>query len=156
MLRLMLRGAIALGGAAGAIARYGCGLIAGGAAAGFPWGTLVVNVSGCWLLGFLLRVLPHPSAGLPRLNAGLTVGFCGGFTTFSTFAFEALLLARAGQTGLASIYVAITLIVGVLATSAGIGTGSLLEGRRTALARTVVRARGSKASAPDAPPQDGA
>lgn len=80
---------IALGGAAGSCARHAVGtFVAARAGASFPWGTVVANVSGCFLIGAVLTALlarPDPDE---RWRLLLVVGFCGGYTTFSTFAWE--------------------------------------------------------------------
>jgi len=89
---------VALGGIVGANARY---VVSNLAAArwgvAFPYGTLLINISGSALLGFLLGALPSDAGGWRLL---LATGFCGGYTTFSTFAFETMALAeRAGRRG---------------------------------------------------------
>jgi CrcB protein len=84
---------IALGGAAGTVARYGVSLATERLTATWPIGTLVVNVLGSFLLGlftFLLRTPPFD----PALRAALTIGLCGGFTTFSTFSYDAVVVAE--------------------------------------------------------------
>lgn len=121
---------IAIGGAAGALARYAVALLAGSWSGGvFPWGTLVANVSGSWLLGVLMRVLPVTMVK-PAIRGGLTIGFCGGFTTFSTFAFDALLLVRLGQPSLAAAYIAASLLIGVASVVAGLAAGAWMVRRR--------------------------
>lgn len=95
---------MALGGALGALARFAIGgWVTTWAGPEFPWGTFVINVSGSLLLGFLMRVLPSPTAA-PEARALLTVGLCGGFTTFSTFDFETLVLLQERLYGLAALY----------------------------------------------------
>ncbi|HEY0022786.1 MAG TPA: CrcB family protein [Longimicrobium sp.] len=80
---------VALGGAAGAVARYGAGRWVGvPAGAGFPWATFGVNVAGSLLLGIVVALVPPDD---PR-RALLAVGFCGGLTTFSTFGYETMVL----------------------------------------------------------------
>src|ERR1700738_2597457 len=96
---------IAVGGAAGSLLRY----LVGGAvqrtsASGFPVGTMFVNVSGCFLIGILLRQFLNMQLS-PELRAFLIVGFCGGFTTFSTFSAETLGLIEGGEYGRATGYV---------------------------------------------------
>lgn len=91
---------VALGGALGSVARYGCsGVAARLAGTTFPWGTLVVNVSGSFVIGVLAALLT--SDGRPLVagdaRAFLMVGVLGGFTTFSSFSIETLNLARGGE-----------------------------------------------------------
>lgn len=93
---------VALGGAAGSVARYLTVLGATRLAPNFPAGVMVANVLGSVLIGVLFVVLTGPRAGLSPL---LIAGFLGGFTTFSSFSLDALRLWEAGQVGLAAAYV---------------------------------------------------
>jgi fluoride exporter len=98
-----------LGSALGGMARYGLsGAVAGRVGAAFPWGTLLVNVSGCLAIGLFFGVSgtgPLFQAA-PAWHQLLTYGFLGGYTTFSTFSLEALNLARGGRLWRAGVYVA--------------------------------------------------
>jgi CrcB protein len=111
---------VALGGAVGAVARYGVGL---GAARwfglAFPWGTLIVNVSGGLAMG-LLAARFGPEQEAVRLALG--VGVLGGFTTFSAFSLETVRLME-HQPGLAMLYVAASVILSVGACWAGLMLG---------------------------------
>ena len=95
---------VGLGGAAGSIVRYlvSYGLLAGHTLLGFPAGTFTVNAAGSLVIGFLLALAPSASA-----SQLLVVGFCGGFTTFSTFSADAVRLLRAGDYGALSVAVCI-------------------------------------------------
>ncbi len=110
--------AIALGGAAGTLARFGVGAYAQRFSGTFPFSTLAINVLGSFLLGFLMRYL-LASAAAPELRVGLTIGFCGGFTTFSTFSYETVRLLEQGSYGRAGTYVVMSVVLCVLATYAG-------------------------------------
>ena len=91
---------IGLGSALGGMARYGCsGLAARYIGVGFPWGTLIVNVSGSLVIGFLATLAAADGRLLlsPDARAFLMIGVCGGFTTFSAFSIETLNLARDGE-----------------------------------------------------------
>lgn len=117
---------VALGGAVGAVARYGAsGWVHGFAGSGFPWGTLAVNVAGAFLLGFTLRVL-QSSITPPEIRGFLTVGLLGAFTTFSTFTYEAVALMQDGEWARASLYLGGSVVVGVAAVIAGIGLAAVL------------------------------
>ena len=117
MFKLLL---IALGGAAGTLARYGTATALRGMTerAGFPVGTLVINLAGCFLLGVVNTVVLE--RGVPdawRLAVG--VGFCGAFTTFSTFGFETLALLREGRYAAAALYVVGSNMLGLVAATLG-------------------------------------
>lgn len=117
---------IALGGAAGAVARYGLsGWVHSRVGFQFPWGTLVVNVAGSLALGLVLRSLE----GLPvsvEARAALTVGFLGAFTTFSTFSYETLMLVEDGAFGRAASYTVGSLLLGIVAVYAGMSAAGLI------------------------------
>jgi fluoride exporter len=104
---------IGIGGVLGALSRYLVGSwMAGAAGSGFPWGTLLINLTGSILLGYLLRSFPAWGTS-PDARAFLTVGFCGSFTTFSTFAVETVTLAQGGSYGLAAGYAIGSVVLGV-------------------------------------------
>ncbi len=110
---------VALGGATGAIARYLLsGWVQATSGGSFPWGTLLVNASGCLALGFVAVWLQTlVSADGPR--ALITIGFLGSFTTFSAFSFEALTLLRAGEWWRAGGYTLGSVAIGILAVALG-------------------------------------
>ena len=119
---------IALGGAVGSLLRY----VVGGAVqrmsdSGFPVGTMFVNVSGCFIIGILVRQFLNMQLS-PELRALLIVGFCGGFTTFSTFSAETLGLIEGGEYGRAGGYVALSVTLCLAATLAGMTTMRLVTG----------------------------
>lgn len=110
---------IALGGAAGSLLRYSLGgVVQRLSGSGFPVGTMFVNVSGCFLIGILLRQFLNMQL-THDLRALLIVGFCGGFTTFSTFSAETITLIDGGEYGRAAAYVALSVGLCLLATLAG-------------------------------------
>lgn len=112
---------VALGGAAGSVARYLLSkAVQDTAASAFPWGTMAVNVAGCLLIGLLYGLAASDGARLGAdMKLMLTVGFCGGFTTFSTFANESLTLAKTGDALLSAAYIGSSVALGVLAVAAG-------------------------------------
>ena len=114
--------AIALGGALGSVVRYLLGTALAGRPGGVPWATLLVNVTGSLLLGFLVRYLDGPGPA-PALRAALTVGFCGGYTTFSTFSAETLALLEAGSYARAAGYALASVLLSVAAAGGGAALG---------------------------------
>ncbi|HZZ89437.1 MAG TPA: fluoride efflux transporter CrcB [Caulobacteraceae bacterium] len=90
---------IALGGALGSMARYGCSsLAASWFGETFPWGTLIVNVAGSAAIGFFATLTgPDGRVVAPDARQFVMVGICGGYTTFSSFSLQTLNLARAGD-----------------------------------------------------------
>jgi CrcB protein len=104
-----------IGGAAGTVARY----LLGGAVyrlmgAGFPYGTLVVNVSGCFILGILAALADKKFILGPDARLLLMIGFCGAFTTFSTLIFESDSLVRNGQAMRAFTNILVSVIFGFI------------------------------------------
>ncbi len=116
--------AVGLGGAMGAMARYGAGLAAlRTLGPNFPWGTLAVNVVGCFVMGLFIVWMaarePHSAA----LRAFVATGVLGGFTTFSAFALEAVTLWRDRSLMIAGLYVLGSLLLSFAALGAGIAAG---------------------------------
>ncbi len=113
---------VAVGGAAGSIARYGVEQLLG-PSDGLPVGTLSVNLAGAFLLGALIEVLALRGTDAGRRRAArllLGTGLLGGFTTYSALAVEADTLLRDGRAGLAVAYVLTTVVVGLCASLAGV------------------------------------
>ncbi len=91
---------VAIGGALGSVARYGCSLmVAQWIGEAFPWGTLMINVAGSLLIGFFAALTGPDGRVLvsPGIRQFVMVGICGGFTTFSSFSLQTLNLARDGD-----------------------------------------------------------
>jgi CrcB protein len=122
---------VALGSAVGGVARFGLSaLIQQRVGPDFPAGTLIVNISGSLLLGFLWRYALGTDAISTEVRALLTTGFCGGYTTFSTFSYETLLLVEDGQSARAGAYVALSVLLSLAGAWLGIsGARALLAMR---------------------------
>jgi fluoride exporter len=119
---------IALGGAAGSLLRYLLGgAIQRSSASGFPVGTFFVNVAGCFLIGVFVRYLLNMQTSA-ELRALLVVGFCGGFTTFSTFSFETVGLIEGGEYARAATYIVGSVLLCIIATFAGMATVGAIAG----------------------------
>jgi CrcB protein len=114
----------ALGGALGALARWGAAEALPRPAGGWPWATLGVNLLGCLLIGVLIAVLAVRRPHDDRLPAFLGAGVLGGFTTFSAFAVEVADLLRAGAPWVATGYVAVSVVGGLVAVAAGLRLGA--------------------------------
>ena len=86
----------------------------------FPFGTLFVNITGCFLLGFIYGLSERTTGVNPEWKVFLTAGFCGGFTTFSTFANENLAMLKDGDFFHFLLYTGISIFLGIAATFSGI------------------------------------
>jgi CrcB protein len=109
---------VALGGAAGSVARYHAQAFATRRwAGGFPWGTLFVNLLGSLLLMLLMTIALRTGRVPEQVRLALGTGVLGGFTTYSSFNYETMALAQNGQWGRAAVYLVAT-VAGCLATGA--------------------------------------
>ena len=106
---------VGIGGFIGTVCRYLIGLLPIGADNAFPIKTLAINVIGSFLIALITALSVKNSELNPQVVLMLRVGVCGGFTTFSTFAYESTELMKNGQTMLALGYVCASIILGVLA-----------------------------------------
>jgi CrcB protein len=111
--------AIASGGALGTLARYGMDRALLPSPLGFPWPTFTVNVAGSLLLGLIVTLVVERWPPTRFIRPFGAIGFCGGFTTFSTLVVEAAQRSQHGRLGMAAAYVVASLVAGVVA--AGLG-----------------------------------
>ena len=121
MLPDTIRNIIAVGAGSfiGGIARYLVSLAMKGISKGFPWATLLVNLLGCLIIGLLWGFLSRNAYESTSWGLFLTVGLCGGFTTFSTFSKEALTMLQTGQIwGFAS-YITLSILAGIALVALG-------------------------------------
>jgi fluoride exporter len=109
----------ALGGALGALARWGVGTALPHSPGDWPWATLLVNLTGCLLMGALTAVLTARSPEPPWARPFLAVGVLGGYTTYSAFALETVEMVEAGAPVRAAGYLLASVVGGVLAVAAG-------------------------------------
>ncbi|MFJ5830051.1 fluoride efflux transporter CrcB [Streptomyces sp. NPDC093089] len=135
--QLPVVGAVAVGGALGASVRYGLALLWPTPAHAFPWTTFTVNMAGCAALGVLMVLATEATtAPHPLLRPFLGTGFCGGFTTFSTYALDTERLLAAGDPTRGLLYLGGTAVTALVAVRAGVTAA------RTAQAAARARARG--------------
>lgn len=113
----LILGVVALGGAVGALGRYGIAQVIPWGGGGFPWATFFTNILGCLVIGALVVWLVERATAPPWLRPLLVTGLLGGFTTYSTFALELRDLLAADRAVMALIYLLATLIVGLGAVS---------------------------------------
>jgi fluoride exporter len=121
--------AVAAGGAIGGSLRHGLGLAYPVLPGAFPWVTLSENLLGAFGLGLLLTLLLTRWQGAGTLRPFLATGVLGSFTTFSTLSLEVVQLAAGGQPGLALVYSAASLVLGLAAALAGVKLGHRLARR---------------------------
>ncbi len=118
---MKLLAVIALGGALGALGRH---FVSAGMVAwlghGFPWGTLVVNILGSFVMGALVETMALIWSPTAEMRALLTVGLLGAFTTFSTFSLDVVSLYERGEAGIAGLYIVASFVLSVGALFAGL------------------------------------
>jgi CrcB protein len=124
---------VAVGSAVGGVIRYLLGgWIQQRAGTAFPIQTLLINVTGSLLLGFLQRYALEFAAISPEVRTMLTIGFCGGYTTFSTFSFETVRMLEDGDWKRATLYVSLSVLLSVGAAVVGVAAAKeLLAFRRS-------------------------
>lgn len=112
---------IAIFGAAGTLTRYGLqGIVQVRAGGAFPYGTLLINLTGCFLLGLIGQFTLNRMLISPDWRVAITVGFFGGYTTFSSFGWETAKMLEDGEWLRATTYVAASVFVGLFLSVAGI------------------------------------
>jgi len=123
---------VALGGAIGSASRYALSYaVQSRTTSLFPWGTLLVNVTGSFLVGLIMRYALGGQAISAEARLFLTVGFCGGYTTFSTFSYESIRLIEDGDYRRAGLYIVSSVALSLAATVAGfVLARGLLTGRQ--------------------------
>jgi fluoride exporter len=120
--------AIATGGVLGAAARYGVSLAIPHSTGQIPWATLLINVTGCLLIGVLMVLILEVWVAHRLVRSFLGVGVLGGYTTFSTYAVEAEQLIAAGRPGLALAYLVGTVVAALVAVRVGVSLTRKLSG----------------------------
>ncbi|MBN1124265.1 MAG: fluoride efflux transporter CrcB [Sedimentisphaerales bacterium] len=120
---------VAIAGAAGALCRWGAGVLAGRVLGqDFPYGTLIVNVLGCFLLGFVMHLGLTTDLIPQSARIAITVGFLGALTTFSTFGYETIKLLEDSAWLTAAGNVVLNLVLGLAAAVGGLTLGKAIVG----------------------------
>jgi fluoride exporter len=113
-----------IGGGLGSVLRFGLGKWIGTLhSQQFPYGTLLVNILACFILGLVIGLADHKQLFSPTARLFWTAGFCGGFSTFSTFSSETLALIQGGFTLQVLLYIALSLFLCLAATFGGLSAG---------------------------------
>lgn len=119
--------AVFIGGGTGAVLRYLAGVLAVKVLhVNLPLSTFVVNIAGCFVLGFLFALFVSKPEINPALKLALTAGFCGGLTTFSTFSFEMFEMLKNAQYMQVLVYLVSSLSVGLLAVWIGVNSAKFI------------------------------
>ncbi len=131
---------VVAGGALGTLARYVIATLALPISANLPWGTIIINVTGSFIIGFVgTLTLAHGRFPLPETaRLFIMVGFCGGFTTFSAFSLQTLDLMRAGDMIRAAANIGISVVVCLLAVALGHTLAAHLNGGARAIAQIAI------------------
>jgi len=115
---------VGVGGALGSILRFWLGSYIGGRmGTRFPYGTMVINITGSFLIGFVYALLTANTHWSPNWRYLIPIGFIGGYTTFSSFEYETLRTIQDGQVGLGLLYVAVSVCVGFIGVWGGVVSG---------------------------------
>ena len=108
---------VGLGGALGSMLRYATSLLI--SIKSFPFATLSINIVGSFIIGLVLAFSIKDESFANNWKLFLATGICGGFTTFSAFTLENMQLLQSGKTGMAFLYIALSIVLGIAATFAG-------------------------------------
>lgn len=118
---------VAVGGAIGSVARYLVGVWATRLAGpNFPWGTLTVNVVGAFAIGLFVEMVARRFDASTEMRAFIVTGILGGFTTWSSFTLDTMVLFERGEIGLSALYLLASLLVSFAAIFAGLALGRAL------------------------------
>jgi CrcB protein len=131
---------VMLGGALGTLARYLIGLAAVPISQDLPWGTIIINIVGSFIIGFVgtLTVAHGRFPASDNLRLFVMVGICGGFTTFSAFSLQTLDLLRAGAPARAGVNIVASVVLCVLSVTLGHYIASQINGGTKAIAQTMI------------------
>jgi len=119
---------IAIAGALGTLSRYGLSeMTHNWLGRNFPWGTLVINIAGCFVIGFLMTFFAGTSFFSKEVQLAVTVGFLGAFTTFSTFGYDSFKFFHNGSWEMGMLNIIANVVIGLLAVMGGMGIARLVR-----------------------------
>jgi len=135
---------VMLGGALGTLARYLIGLVAIPISQDLPWGTIIINIVGSFIIGFFgtLTLAHGRFPASDNLRLFVMVGICGGFTTFSAFSLQTLDLLRAGAPFRAGVNIVVSVVLCVLSVALGHYIASQINGGTRAIAQVMIEEEG--------------
>jgi CrcB protein len=118
---------VALGGAIGSVLRFWVGThVSSRPATRFLAGTFIVNMTACFLIGFVITILAEKTSWSPNLRYLIPIGFIGGYSTFSTFEYETFRVFQEGELLIAALNVVLSVVVGFVAVWLGVITGKTI------------------------------
>lgn len=118
---------VCIGGGLGSVLRFWLGSYIGDKmGTRFPYGTLVINITGSFLIGLVFSWLTVKTQWSPNWRYFIPIGFIGGYTTFSSFEFETLRTIQEGQIGMGLLYVAVSVLIGFIAVWGGVVAGRVV------------------------------
>jgi fluoride exporter len=131
---------VMVGGAIGTLARYAISFLAVPISSELPWGTIIINIVGSFIIGFFgtLTLAHGRYPASEELRMFVMVGLCGGFTTFSAFSLQTLDLLRAGAITRAAMNIALSVVLCIIAVAAGHLIAAYFNGGATAIAQTTM------------------
>jgi CrcB protein len=110
---------VLIGSSVGGILRYLISVWTAPKSISYPWGTFLVNISGCFLMGIIMGFIQKEEQGSMEMKLLLATGFCGGFTTYSAFAFESVEMIKQGNFSTVITYTIVSVVLGILSVLGG-------------------------------------